>query len=152
VFVGRLVTTKGARLLLDAAFLLKNQHRLFQLIIVGDGPERAALENHARELSLLEQVQFSGRLPQWQVNALLNGAQIVVVPSLGGEVFGMVVAENMLRGFPVVASDYWAVPEKPSGQEMPRIWPFASRSSLTIQGQPGDWAKPHIRGCSIFLV
>jgi glycosyltransferase involved in cell wall biosynthesis len=111
VFVGRLVTTKGARLLLDAAFILKNQHRLFQLIIVGDGPERAALENHARELFLLEQVQFSGRLPQWQVNALLNGAQVVVVPSLGGEVFGMVVAESMLRGFPVVASDLGAFVE-----------------------------------------
>jgi glycogen synthase len=111
VFVGRLVTTKGARLLLDAAFLLKNQHRLFQLIIVGDGPERAALEDHARELSLLEQVQFSGRLPQRQVNALLDGAQIVVVPSLGGEVFGMVVAESMLRGFPVVASDLGAFVE-----------------------------------------
>jgi len=41
----------------------------------------------------------------------LNVAQIVVGPSLGGEVFGMVVAENMLRGFPVVASDLGAFVE-----------------------------------------
>jgi len=108
IFVGRLVTTKGVRLLLDAALLLKNQHRQFQIVVVGDGPERVALENHARELTLLEQVRFAGRLPQWQVNELLQGADVVVVPSLGGEVFGMVVAENMLLGLPVVASDLGA--------------------------------------------
>jgi phosphatidylinositol alpha-mannosyltransferase len=34
-----------------------------------------------------------------------------VVPSLGGEVFGLVVAENMLRGLPVVASDLGAFVE-----------------------------------------
>jgi glycogen(starch) synthase len=111
IFVGRLVTTKGAQLLLDAAHLLKKQNRLFQLIIVGDGPERAALENHARELALLGQVQFRGRLPQSQINELLKGAHIAVVPSLGGEVFGLVVVENMLRGLPVVVSDLGAFVE-----------------------------------------
>jgi glycosyltransferase involved in cell wall biosynthesis len=116
IFVGRLVTTKGARLLLDAAHLLKNQHRLFQLIIIGDGPERRVLENHARELALLGEVQFQGRLPQSRINALLQRADVVVVPSLGGEVFGLVVAENMLRGLPVVVSDLGAFVEVLGGR------------------------------------
>jgi phosphatidylinositol alpha-mannosyltransferase len=36
---------------------------------------------------------------------------MVVVPSLGGEVFGLVVAENMQRGLPVIASDLGAFVE-----------------------------------------
>lgn len=111
VFVGRLVTTKGVKVLLDAALILKNKSRLFQLIIVGDGPEREMLESHARRLDLLGQVRFLGRLPQAQVDDLLRGADIVVVPSLGGEVFGMVVTENMLQGLPVVVSDLGAFVE-----------------------------------------
>lgn len=111
VFVGRLVTTKGVHLLLDAASLLKKQNRLFRLIIVGEGPERAALENHAREQNLVGEVQFPGRLPQLRVNELLKSTNILIVPSLAGEVFGLVVAENMLQGLPVVVSDQGAFVE-----------------------------------------
>jgi len=42
---------------------------------------------------------------------ILAKADFVVIPSLGGEVFGMVVAENMLRGIPVLASDLGAFVE-----------------------------------------
>jgi phosphatidylinositol alpha-mannosyltransferase len=41
----------------------------------------------------------------------LTNADLVVVPSLGGEVFGMVPAENMLRGIPVLASNLGAFDE-----------------------------------------
>jgi glycosyltransferase involved in cell wall biosynthesis len=46
-----------------------------------------------------------------QLEAELARAYAVVVPSLGGEVFGLVVAENMLRGLPVIASDLGAFSE-----------------------------------------
>lgn len=111
VFLGRLVTTKGVWLLLDASRLLKDQCRVFQVFIVGDGPERTALESHARSLGLMGQVQFLGKLAQPQVEELMNSANIVVVPSLAGEVFGMVVAESMLRELPVIASDNGAFVE-----------------------------------------
>ena len=45
------------------------------------------------------------------MDAAIARASIAVVPSLGGEVFGLVVAENMLRGLPVVASDLGAFQE-----------------------------------------
>jgi glycogen synthase len=108
VFQGRLVTTKGCRLLLDAAELLSDQNRSFELVIIGDGPERAILEARAAGAKLREHVRFTGRIGAAQLEGEMASAAIVVIPSLGGEVFGMVVAESMLRGAPVVASDLGA--------------------------------------------
>ncbi len=110
-FQGRLVTTKGVRLLLEAARILRQQGQLFELLIIGDGPERDSLEHFAREAQLDAQVRFAGRLDGAQLHAALAESSVVVVPSLGGEVFGLVVAENMLRALPVVASDLGAFVE-----------------------------------------
>lgn len=107
-FQGRLVTTKGVGILFEAARILRRQNRVFELLIIGDGPERATLESHARELPLAGHVRFTGRLSGSQLEAALEEASVVVVPSLGGEVFGLVVAENMLRGLPVITSDLGA--------------------------------------------
>jgi len=111
LFLGRIVTTKGLLLLLEAARLLQQQNRPIEVKIVGDGPERAALEKLAEEWKLATQVRFLGRLPDSQVADLLAAADLLVVPSLGGEVFGMVIAENMLRGIPILASDLGAFVE-----------------------------------------
>ena len=54
---------------------------------------------------------FLGRLLDSQIADLLATADLLVVPSLGGEVFGMVIAENMLRGIPILASDLGAFVE-----------------------------------------
>jgi len=110
-FVGRLVTTKGVRVLIGAAKILHAQNRSFELLIIGDGPERGALERCARDSQLETQVTFAGRLDDRQLNAALARTSIVVVPSLGGEVFGLVVAETMARGLPVVTSDLGALTE-----------------------------------------
>jgi glycogen synthase len=104
-FQGRLVSTKGTRILFEAARILCAQNRPFQLLIIGDGPERRALEQLAAEWLLSPHIRFAGRLDAAQLEACLAQASVVAVPSLAGEVFGLVVAENMIRGLPVVASD-----------------------------------------------
>ncbi len=111
VFVGRLVSTKGAYLLLEACRTLWQQKRSFELFIIGDGPERVRLEALSREWQLTSRVHFRGRIPQKQIPEILAKSNAIIVPSLGGEVFGMVIAENMLRGIPVVASDLGAFVE-----------------------------------------
>jgi len=111
VFQGRLVTTKGVRLLFEAARILCEQNRNFELLIIGDGPERESLEQFARDSKLEDRVCFAGRLNETHLDAALARASAVVVPSLGGEVFGLVVAENMLRALPIVASDLGAFVE-----------------------------------------
>ncbi len=110
-FMGRLVTTKGVRLLFEAAKILRAQNRSFELLIIGDGPERAPLEQLARDSQLTALVRFGGRLDGTPLEAALAQASAVVVPSLGGEVFGLVVVESMQRALPVVASDLGAFTE-----------------------------------------
>jgi glycogen(starch) synthase len=110
-FQGRLVSTKGAKLLLEAAEILHAQYPNFRLLIVGDGPERPALERQAHAGSLAGRVEFTGNVPSSQLDSVLSRTEVVVVPSLGGEVFGLVVAEAMLRGTPVVTSNLGALAE-----------------------------------------
>ncbi len=111
IFLGRIVTAKGLRLLLEAARLLQQQNRPIELMVVGDGPERNSLEKLADKWKIAPQVRFLGRLPDSQIAGLLGSADLLVVPSLGGEVFGMVIAENMLRGIPILASNLGAFVE-----------------------------------------
>jgi glycogen(starch) synthase len=110
-FQGRLVTTKGVGILLDAARILLGQNRTFELLIIGDGPERTSLELISQAAPLAGRVRFAGRLLGGKLDAALAEASVVVVPSVGGEVFGLVVAENMLRGLLVITSDLGAFAE-----------------------------------------
>jgi len=104
-FQGRLVTTKGVGVLFEAARILIAENRAFELLVIGDGPERASLERLSQNAPLAGHVRFAGRLLGSELDAALRHASVVAVPSLGGEVFGLVVAENMLRGLPVAAGD-----------------------------------------------
>ena len=105
IFQGRLVTTKGLPVLLEAASILRSENRAFEILVIGDGPERAAIQKLAEKLQLSSCVHFVGRIATADLDSAFATAKIVVVPSLGGEVFGLVLAENMSRGLPVVASN-----------------------------------------------
>jgi glycogen(starch) synthase len=105
IFQGRLVTTKGLPVLLEAASILRSENRAFEILVIGDGPERAAIQELAEKLQLSSCVCFAGRIATADLDSVFAKASIVVVPSLGGEVFGLVLAENMSRGLPVVASN-----------------------------------------------
>jgi glycosyltransferase involved in cell wall biosynthesis len=110
-FVGRLVSTKGAHILLQAAHRLKSKGLSFRLKIVGEGPERRRLEEQVRLLGLGDSVEFLGYTPEEKVDEVLAGVTAVVMPSLGGEVFGMVALESMRRGILPVVSDLGALVE-----------------------------------------
>jgi glycosyltransferase involved in cell wall biosynthesis len=111
IFQGRLVTTKGLPVLLEAASILRSEHRAFEILVIGDGPERTAIQEFAAKLELASCVRFAGRVAADELDSVLAKASLVVVPSLGGEVFGLVLAENMSRGLPVVASNLGSLAE-----------------------------------------
>ena len=111
VFQGRLVSTKGVRVLIEAAGVLKAKHREFQVRVIGDGSERQEMEKLARYLGIESYVRFLGYVPPERLDESLVGATAIVMPSLGGEVFGLVAAENMQMGRLVIASDIGALSE-----------------------------------------
>jgi len=108
-YVGRLVTTKGVGLLLQAAEQLRREGLQFRLKIIGDGPEREALKSQAAALEGC--VEFLGPVPHDRQAEALSGIGTVVMPSQSGEAFGLVAAENMLRGKLLIISDIGSLRE-----------------------------------------
>jgi glycosyltransferase involved in cell wall biosynthesis len=108
-FQGRLVSTKGVAILIEAAKQLSAEAADFSLRIIGDGPLRGQLEEQAASLG--GRVQFLGYISDEQLEQVLSDVSAVVVPSLAGEVFGLVTAENMLRRKALIVSDLGALKE-----------------------------------------
>lgn len=111
VFMGRLVDWKAVDLLLSA-FAIARQHVPVSLLIIGDGPERSALEAQARGLGMLGaepwgdgQVHFAGWQPQQACADWLHASDVLLLTSLL-ECGGAVVLEAMSMGLPVIASDW----------------------------------------------
>ncbi len=83
-----------------------------KLLIVGDGPQRAALEALARELGIAQRTEFAGAVPHDAVPAWLNRLDIYAAPSrLDSESFGVAVIEASACALPVVVSDAGGLPE-----------------------------------------
>jgi glycogen(starch) synthase len=101
IFVGRLVSDKGADLLLEALAILESKPRL---TIVGDGPERAPLEKQTADLKLAAQVDFVGHRSGPELAKILNQHQILAVPSRWREPFGIVALEGIACGCVAVGS------------------------------------------------
>ncbi len=110
-FMGRLVSSKGARVLLEAAHELKAKGYVFQIKIIGEGLEREALETLALRLQIKDCIHFLGYVSNEQLEDTLPDTAALVVPSLAGEVFGLVVVENMLHGRTLIVSDLGSLRE-----------------------------------------
>lgn len=99
LFVGRLNAQKGVALLLDA--VARMRHRV-QVDLVGDGPDRLALEAQAERLGIADRLHWHGAQPQHALPAFYQRASALVVPSIG-EGLGLVAVEAQLCQAPVVA-------------------------------------------------
>jgi phosphatidyl-myo-inositol alpha-mannosyltransferase len=104
VFVGRLKRRKGVDVLLEALARLPARGGV-ELVIVGDGDERSALQAQAARLGLTTRVRFVGAQSGAAKVYLLQNALFALVPSRLWEAFGLVVIESYAAGIPVIASD-----------------------------------------------
>ena len=111
VFVGRLVTEKGVDLLLEALSDLKERGLSPSLTIIGDGPERPALEQLTGRLGLHEQVCFAGPKRGADLAEQLGRHKVMVVPSRYAEPFGVVALEGIACGCLVIGSSGGGLPE-----------------------------------------
>ena len=113
--IGRLIPVKGFDYLVQAlAEASRNDPRL-RLVLVGDGPEAAALADRATSLGVADRVELVGAVAHDDVPEYLAAADIVVVPSIRfeGLVDGLpnVALEAMAAGKPLVATRVGGLPE-----------------------------------------
>jgi len=106
--VGRLVPFKGHRFLIQAFAGVRLRHPSARLLIVGDGPERASLEQQVDAMGLKGAVHFTGH--RRDVPDMLSIMEIFVLPSIE-EHFGRVLLEAMALEKPVVGTRAGGVPE-----------------------------------------
>ncbi len=110
LFVGRLAAVKGLPLLLEAVARLRQAHPGVQLTVVGEGPDRPALEAQARALGLEGAVTFTGAQSPAQVADRLEQSDLLVLPSFA-EGVPVVLMEAMASRLPVVATRVGGVQE-----------------------------------------
>ncbi|HXQ28029.1 MAG TPA: glycosyltransferase family 4 protein [Gemmatimonadales bacterium] len=114
LFVGRLVARKGVDRLIAAVARLGQGAPIVE--IVGDGPERGALEDLARRLGLGARVQFRGKISAEALQESYARAAVAVLPAVvdargDTEGLGVVLLEAMNSGIPVVASRVGGIPD-----------------------------------------
>ena len=98
--VGRLSREKNIALLVEAAALMGDQSA--RIVILGEGPERAALQARIRDLALEKRISMPGYSAEPQ--ASYKTAKCLALPS-ATESFGNVVVEALAHGLPIVATD-----------------------------------------------
>lgn len=102
--VSVLVASKRVDQVLEAVALLARQmDRPVELTIVGDGPLRESLENRASKLGLRDRCRFLGLMGREGVRDEIRRCDAFVLAS-EAETFGIVIAEAMASGAPVVST------------------------------------------------
>jgi len=121
VFVGRLVSDKGADFLIEAFARLATDSSFIQacarkgvkwnLTIIGSGSEERSLRLMVAEKGLSEFVDFSGCVSGERLVSILNKHRVIVIPSRWREPFGMVALEGMACGCVPIGSDGGGLPD-----------------------------------------
>jgi 1,2-diacylglycerol 3-alpha-glucosyltransferase len=104
ISVGRLGAEKNWETLLRAVAKVYAQQPDLRLVLIGDGPDKTALELLASDLGIAEHVTFTGALPFQEIPIYLKAADLFSFASVT-ETQGLVTIEAMAAGLPVVAVD-----------------------------------------------
>ena len=133
ISVGRLSRQKGHRYLLEAMPSVLERFPQAVLLIVGDGPQRAELEQQAQGLGIDASVRFLGTRDD--VYQLLAAADVFVLPSVS-EGMPMALLEALGMGVAVVASNLTGIAD---------VVEDGCHGLLTAPGKPDSLASAVIR-------
>jgi glycogen synthase len=106
LYLGKLAPNKGTSRLVD---VIERARLEWPLVVVGDGPDRPALESRAR--ASRRDVRFTGWVDQAQTTAWLAHASLLVFPSRGPESLSRVLLEASALGVPVAAMNTGGTPD-----------------------------------------
>ena len=110
VFVSRLDEFKGGLRTLKAFHQLIEKHPDYTLTIVGEGEELEAIQQYIAQHNLTQKVKLKGTLTKAQIAEVFSKSSFMVFPSRH-ETFGLVVAEALSCGLPVICTNQTAPKE-----------------------------------------
>jgi len=129
--VGRLRAEKGQGHVIAALPVLRERIPGTRLLIIGDGPDRQKLEQQAADLGVADAIAWLGE-KSWEETIFWMGMlDLLVVPSVF-EGFGLVAAEGMAIGLPVVASGVDGLREVIEDGVSGRLVPPGDVDALTL--------------------
>lgn len=150
LFVGRLVEKKGCEILLRAMDIVRRAVPGASLVVIGDGPDRPALQALASRLGL--SCQFLGPQSPQEIQLWMKKASIFCAPSQtaangDSEGLGMVFLEAQACGLPVVSTIHGGVPEAirdgETGTLVPERDPQSLAEALIAYLEDGGLAQRH---------
>lgn len=107
LYVGRLHTTKGVNLLLDALTELKDKYA-FNITVIGDGQDSAMLRDKYKNS---EWCTFTGHITQREISNYMINSDLMFTPSIWAENSPGVVVHALSLGLPVMGSNKGGIPE-----------------------------------------
>lgn len=105
LYIGRFIPLKGLDLLIEAFAQVKKKFPNTSLTLIGDGQERRSLKQLAMKLGCENEVIFKGYIPQHELPQEIVRHDVFVFPTRL-DTFGLVVAEAIAGGLPVICSCY----------------------------------------------
>jgi len=107
VFLGRLEHRKGVDVAVRAFLQVAAERADVRLQVLGDGPEASALQTLVASAPqhVRERIELAGRVSTDALPEMLAAADLAILPSRGGESFGLVLLEAMASGTVLVATD-----------------------------------------------
>ena len=103
VTVAHLAARKRHADVIRALWVLRDERPDLRYLVIGDGPERAALEALAAQLGLADRVEFTGQLPHDEALERMRRCSLFVMPSVD-EAFGVAYVEAMAGWLPAVGT------------------------------------------------
>ncbi|MFA6466921.1 MAG: glycosyltransferase [Patescibacteria group bacterium] len=125
--VSRLVPIKNIAMQIRALSQIKNDN--IKLVIVGEGPEENNLKNLVSQLGLSDKVEFSGAWVE-HLASYYQSADCLLLSS-NSEGYGMVVAEAVLAGLPVIMTEVGVAGELLENNVNGLVVPVADEQSFT---------------------
>jgi len=125
--IGRLAPTKGLLYLIEAFPKVKEQKPSAHLVLFGDGPCRAEIEQQASNMSCRDSIHFLGHRDN--IEQLLRGMDVFVLSSVA-EGMPRAILEVMAAGIPCIATEVGGIPEIISGNNVGVLVPPKDSEAL----------------------
>lgn len=117
LFAGRIDQSKGVFVLLEAFEKIKDKVKA-KLVFVGPPYEKEKLNQKIKELEMQDFVEVKGFVSDQELNKLYCLSEVVVVPALHGDAFGLSLMEAVVLGKPVICTDSIGSPDKKKEEEL----------------------------------